>query len=132
MGNTAFIGHQAILDQLWHIRSNGKLGQPFLLMGPEGSGKENTALEFARLINCAAPETCGPAKLCESCVKALGFQHPDIRWIGPAPAAIKETEVRDLFDAKIANPFFQSTAAATSQSGSSAPNRYRSGSRIRY
>jgi DNA polymerase III delta prime subunit len=114
VGRTAFPGRQAVLDKLLQIRQSDKLGQPFLLVGPEGSGKENTALEFARLLNCAAPDTCGPGRLCESCVKTLGFQHPDIRWIGPAPAAIKEAEVRDLFDAKIANPFFQPPYAATS------------------
>jgi DNA polymerase III delta prime subunit len=114
VGRTAFLGRQAILDRLMKIRQAGKLGQPLLLVGPEGSGKENTALEFARLLNCAAPGSCGPGRLCESCVKALGFQHPDIRWIGPAPAGIKEGEVRDLLEAKMANPFFQPTYAASS------------------
>lgn len=114
MGRTAFLGRQAVLDNLLRIRQVDKLGQPFLLVGPEGSGKENTALEFARLLNCSQPETCGPARLCESCVKALGFQHPDIRWIGPAPAALKEGEVRELLDAKIANPFYQPPYASTS------------------
>ena len=114
MGRTSFIGREAILDKLLQIRQADKLGQPFLLVGPEGSGKENTALEFARLLNCAAPDTCGPQRLCESCVKTLSFQHPDIRWIGPAPAAIKETEVRQLLEAKIANPFHQAPFAATS------------------
>ncbi len=114
MGRTAFLGRQAILDKLQKSRQAGKLGQPFLLVGPEGSGKENTALEFARLLNCAQPGSCGPDRLCESCVKALSFQHPDIRWIGPAPAAIKEAEVRDLLEAKMANPFFQPAFAASS------------------
>lgn len=115
MGRTAFLGRQAIVDQLLQIKQADKLGQPFLLTGPEGSGKENTALEFARLINCAEPATCGPSNLCESCVKALSFQHPDIRWIGPAPAAIKESEVRDLFEAKMEHPFHQAPFTATSQ-----------------
>ena len=114
MGRTPFLGRQAVLDKLQVQRQAGKLGQPFLLVGPEGSGKENTALEFARLLNCSAPDTCGPSRLCESCVKALSFQHPDIRWIGPAPAVIKENEVRDLLNAKIANPFYQAPFAATS------------------
>jgi DNA polymerase III delta prime subunit len=114
VARTAFPGRQAVLDKLLKIRQADKLGQPFLLTGPEGSGKENTALEFARLLNCSDPEFCCPDNLCESCVKALSFQHPDIRWIGPAPATVKEAEVRELLDAKIANPFFQPSYAATS------------------
>ena len=110
-----FIGRPGVLDRLRRARDAGKLGQPFLLVGPEGSGKENTALEFARELNCAAPDTCGPGSLCESCVKALGFQHPDIRWVGPAPAAISEDDIRALFVEKIANPFHQAPFAATSQ-----------------
>ena len=115
MGRSHFLGRPAVLDKLQRVREAGKLGQPFLLVGPEGSGKENTALEFARLLNCSSPATCGPDKLCESCVKALGFQHPDIRWIGPAPASLDDAGVRSLLEEKIANPFHQDPAAGTSQ-----------------
>jgi len=113
LGRQAFLGRQAVLDKLQRYAAVGKLGQPFLLVGPEGSGKENTALEFARRLNCAAPASCGPGTLCESCVKALSFQHPDIRWIGPAPASYKEADVLKIFAAKISNPFFKDPAAAT-------------------
>jgi DNA polymerase III delta prime subunit len=100
--------------KLERIAAAGKLGQPFLLVGPEGAGKENTALEFARRLNCVAPGSCGAGSLCESCVKILSFQHPDVRWIGPAPATFSEKDILELFRAKIENPFFQSPVAATS------------------
>lgn len=115
MGRSQFLGRPAVLDKLQRVRQAGKLGQPFLLIGPEGSGKENTALEFARLLNCSSPSSCGPGRLCESCVKVLGFQHPDIRWIGPAPASLDTAGVRSLLEKKIANPFHQDPAAATAQ-----------------
>lgn len=115
MDRHAFPGRRDILESLLKMRQADQLGQPFLLAGPDGSGKENTALEFARLLNCAAPDSCGPGSLCESCTKALGFQHPDIRWIGPAPATVKEDEVRELLERKMANPFDSSPWAASSQ-----------------
>jgi len=115
LGISQFLGRPAVLERLQKAREAGKLGQPFLLVGPEGSGKENTALEFARLLNCSSPETCSPVHRCESCVKALGFQHPDIRWIGPAPASLDDAGVRELLEKKIANPFHQDPAAATAQ-----------------
>jgi len=114
VGRQAFLGRPKMVERLQRIAQAGKLAQPFLLVGPEGAGKENTALEFARLLNCAAPDSCGPGTLCESCVKALTFQHPDIRWIGPAPATLKDEDVRQLYEEKIAHPFYQAPAAATS------------------
>lgn len=114
MDGNSFLGRAAIVEKLNKIKDAGKLGQPFLLVGPEGSGKENTALEFARQLNCADPAGCRPDKRCESCTKALCFQHPDIRWIGPATAKVDDKDVRLLFDKKIANPFHQSPWAATS------------------
>jgi len=36
-----------ILDRLVQTHAAGRLHQPVLLTGPEGSGKEATALEFA-------------------------------------------------------------------------------------
>ncbi len=88
---------------------------PYLFVGPEGAGKETTALEIARRLNCIAPDRCTPEHRCESCTKALTFQHPDIRWIGPAPASIDLAGTRTLFEAKIANPFYQPDFAASSQ-----------------
>ena len=114
-----FLGRPLLADQLTHILGDDRVGQPFLLLGPEGCGKEATALEVARRVNCADPATCRPDRPCESCQKAASFQHPDIRWFGPAPARLedpnKAEEVRRLFEAKMANPFFQPDFAATSQ-----------------
>ena len=117
MVDEMFYGRRSVLDRLLRRAETGKLGQPLLLSGPEGCGKEATALEFARRLNCVQPETCEPGARCESCAKALTFQHPDIMWIGPAPATVDEAEVRELLAAKTANPFQQSPWAATAQIG---------------
>jgi len=93
----------------------GQVGQPFLFAGPSGVGKESTALEIARRVNCVAAGGCIAEEPCESCAKAVTFQHPDIRWIGPAPANIDADAVRELFAAKVQNPFYQADFAATSQ-----------------
>jgi len=109
-----FPGRDHVLDRLDRIRRADKLGQPFLFVGDEGTGKEATALEFARRLNCAAPDSCAPGRRCESCVKALTFQHPDIRWLGPAPATVGEDEVRELLVAKSRQPFHPSPWNAAS------------------
>ncbi len=114
MTANVFHGREAVLVRLERLREAGKLGQPLLFTGAEGTGKEATALEFARRLNCAEPAGCSPARRCESCVKALSFQHPDIRWIGAAPATASDDDVRALFAAKIADPLYQSPWAATS------------------
>lgn len=112
---SSFVARPDILARLLRLRDRDRLAQPLLLVGPEGSGKEGTALEFARLLNCAGPATCSDDQPCESCVKTASFQHPDIRWIGPAPAAIDENDVRRLLDAKLAEPFARTPESATSQ-----------------
>ncbi|MBE0566193.1 MAG: hypothetical protein IH621_09565, partial [Krumholzibacteria bacterium] len=117
MTATVFHGRAAVLERLERLRGAGKLGQPLLFAGAEGTGREATALEFARRLNCVDPAACAPAVRCESCVKALSFQHPDIRWIGAAPATVTEDDVRALFAAKIADPFHTSPWAASANLG---------------
>jgi len=114
-----FLGRPAIAERLVRLLAAGHAGQPQLFVGPDGCGKELTALEIARRINCAAPDRCAPGARCESCQKAATFQHPDIRWIGPAPAGLedpnKADQVREIFTNKIANPFWYPDFAASSQ-----------------
>ena len=117
-----FFGRGDLADRITRAARSldrGQVGQPYLFVGPEGCGKEITALEIARRVNCSQPETCRPEKFCESCLKAVTFQHPDIRWIGPAPAALedpkKSGKVREIFEQKIENPFQMSEFSASSQ-----------------
>ena len=108
-------GRREITGRLLKLSDAGQLGQSFIFAGPDGSGKEATALELARLLNCSTPETCLDRPACESCRKAIGFQHPDIRWIGPAPASISEDDIVDLLAEKQDDPFFRPAYAAASE-----------------
>jgi len=111
----AFAGRQDIVARCLAQARAGSLGQALLFVGPEGSGKELTALEIARLLNCATPEACAAAPACESCRKAVTFQHPDIRWIGPAPASVTDSDVLRLLKAKQEDPFHTPAWASTSE-----------------
>lgn len=117
-----FPGRPAIVARLLRAAATGGLGQAYLLVGPEGAGKEATALETARLLQCPRAPGCAGPDLCESCRKAVTFQHPDVRWIGPAPAGITESEVAALLAAKAAQPFHQPPFAASAEVTIGAPD----------
>ncbi len=59
---------------------------PLLFDGPEGSGKEFAAIEFARGLQCERDPVCkldGPK--CGSCLRASILEHPGIHLIYPTP-----------------------------------------------
>ena len=63
-------------------------GQPpsLLFAGPEGTGKECIAIDFARRLCCTRPAACAQnAALCESCRAAIALQHPGIHMVYPTP-----------------------------------------------
>jgi DNA polymerase-3 subunit delta' len=86
---------------------------PLLFTGPEGSGKEYAAIDFARRLQCEKDDPCrldGPK--CASCLRASILEHPGIHLIYPTPtqgsneddegdvadiAKILETKRRDIF-----------------------------------
>jgi DNA polymerase III delta prime subunit len=117
-----FPGRQAVLSRFAQLQAAGSLGQSYLFVGPDGSGKESTALEIARLLNCLEPGGCQTRNLCQSCRKAATFQHPDIRWFGPAPATLSIDQVQELLQQKLSNPFFQPPFAVSSSVTIGAPD----------
>jgi DNA polymerase-3 subunit delta' len=57
-----------------------------LFTGPEGTGKEYTAVDFARRLCCSRPDSCRlDGELCESCRMAARLEHPGIHMIYPTP-----------------------------------------------
>jgi DNA polymerase-3 subunit delta' len=79
-----------------------------LFVGPEGSGKEHTAIDFARRICCASTPPCElGASLCESCRLAASLEHPSIYLVYPTPSqgageqpGDDEIEVGKILDSK--------------------------------
>ncbi len=57
-----------------------------LFTGPEGSGKEYTAIDFARRLCCARDPKCTlEGDLCEDCRRVLALEHPGIDLVYPTP-----------------------------------------------
>ncbi len=115
MPDMGFPGRRSILRRFLGILDSGSLGPAYLFVGPEGSGKEATALEIARLVDCPRKPACSAPRFCESCLKMISFQHPDLCWLGPAPATVSEAAVVELLSAKRENCFHQSPFAASSR-----------------
>ncbi|MBD3367098.1 MAG: DNA polymerase III subunit delta' [Candidatus Eisenbacteria bacterium] len=68
--------------------ASDRMPHAYLFHGPDGVGKETTALEFARALYCdgADLEPCGE---CASCAQIAGLGHPDVHLIFPTPTSFK-------------------------------------------
>lgn len=58
---------------------NGRLGQAYLFLGPEGVGKSLFALELAKSLLCEQPVEVGTAcQNCSACLQVDARTHPDL------------------------------------------------------
>ena len=88
MGLSRIKGQERAVDLISAACDSGRLSHAYLFHGPEGVGKETTALELARALNCE--ESRGESQCaCHSCRMAANLSHPDIHLIFPAPRDIK-------------------------------------------
>ena len=69
-----------IWNRLSKIISNQKIGTSYLFSGPNGSGKEWTAIEFSKLLNCELKNSL-PCNTCTSCHKFSKLQHENLNLI---------------------------------------------------
>lgn len=78
------------------IVRSGHIPHALLFSGLPGIGKEACALEFARLINCTAPDPFEDCGVCPSCRKISAGTSPDLLRIERDGAFIKLDQIREL------------------------------------
>jgi len=76
-------GQERAVSHLKKSLAAGRLAHAYLFYGPEGIGKELTAKNFAKLLNCRSPSDGDACDFCEECVAAEKHIHPDVIWLRP-------------------------------------------------
>ena len=78
------IGQQEVIERLVKDAQAGTVPHALLFAGPEGTGKLQTAIAFARYLLCrdkgTGKDSCGQ---CPSCVKMDKLVHPDLHFVFP-------------------------------------------------
>ena len=98
------IGQQEVVERLIKDAQAGTVPHALLFTGPEGTGKLQTAIAFARYLLCrdkgSGKESCGQ---CPSCVKMDKLVHPDLHFVFPVINKSKSSERSTVSDDEIKN-----------------------------
>jgi DNA polymerase-3 subunit delta' len=89
------VGQDKAIGLLRAAFEAGRLSHAYLFVGPDGVGKETTALAFAQALNCERGGLSGCGS-CAACKMAAGLSHPDIHLIFPTPTTLKPAELGEL------------------------------------
>ncbi len=83
---------------------NNRLAHAYLFYGADGRGKEAFALHLSKALNCQSFEQ-RPCGECANCKRISHFNHPDVRFLFPAPKNIKSEQIKAIIQAKVKNPY---------------------------
>lgn len=85
------IGQDRVKQILINAILNERVSHAYLFYGPEGVGKDATAIEFAKALNCERKkaEACDE---CKTCKRISDFSHPNIKLIFKLPLGKNETK----------------------------------------
>jgi DNA polymerase III subunit delta' len=86
-------GHQRSISVLNRILGSERIAHAYLFSGPQGVGKELTALSFIKALFCQNGSACGE---CPSCRKLESGNHPDFHRVEPDGQFIKIDQIRAL------------------------------------
>lgn len=98
------IGQQEVIERLVKDAQRGTVPHALLFCGPEGTGKLQTAIAFARYLLCrdkgSSTDSCGT---CPACVKMDKLVHPDLHFVFPVINKSKTSERSTISDDEITN-----------------------------
>ncbi len=88
-------GQDNAVNLLKRAVETGRVSHAYLFFGPESVGKKYTAIQFAKVLNCAQnlSDSCDS---CFSCQKIDKEIHPDFQLIEPDGIHIKIDQIREL------------------------------------
>ena len=96
------IGQQEVIERLVKDAQAGTVPHALLFTGPEGTGKLQTAIAFARYLLCRdkadSTDSCGK---CPACVKMDKLVHPDLHFVFPVINKSKSTGRSTVSDDEI-------------------------------
>jgi len=98
------VGQQRVRNFFEKALKSERLSHAYLFVGERGVGKEATALELAKALFCEKSAACSPEP-CPNCTRVAKLSHPDLHFIFPAPAKVKETEQTQILQSVAANPY---------------------------
>lgn len=101
------IGQQRIKDFFRKALESQRISHAYLFVGDRGVGKEAMALELARAIFCSDQGDLLPCGKCSDCRRIAKFSHPDLQFIFPAPAKIKEDEHNRIIASMVTDPYLR-------------------------
>jgi DNA polymerase-3 subunit delta' len=81
-----------------------RLHHAYLFLGETGVGKEQTALELAKAINCRQQKVDG-CDNCLSCKKVASGNHPDLKVLEPEGNYLKIDQIRSLQQEILYKPY---------------------------
>ena len=91
--NKLIEGQKLVFKRLSASFKNNRVGHAYLFDGDKGTGKEATALHFAKLLLCQNPENFVPCETCGPCKRVLSGNHPNVMVIRPDGQSIKKEQV---------------------------------------
>jgi DNA polymerase III subunit delta' len=99
-------GHRRVVELLSRSIARNRLPPSLIFAGPSGTGKRDTAIAVAQLLNCLKPRDGDACGECAQCTRIARGVHPDVMLIEPGDSgAIKIEPIRDAIDRASYRPF---------------------------
>src|SRR5690625_2957562 len=70
-----------------------RLSHAYLIQGERGTGKKTLATLLTMTLFCEQKDGANPCNLCHSCRRIHSQNHPDVHWIEPDGASIKNEQI---------------------------------------
>lgn len=100
------IGQESVKSFFEKALESGRLSHAYLFVGERGVGKEALAIELAKSLLCEKSGACTPEP-CTNCSRVAKLNHPDLHFIFPAPAKVRENDQIQIVESVVSNPYLR-------------------------